>query len=693
VIIDTPLEEESGDSLDRGPFASLVAKALLAENKQRATVVGLVGGWGTGKSTVANFTLAKIKEADKDIEIIRFEPWMVTTTEALAREFFKELGKAVLPKDDSKDAREKRARFYKYTALTLDALALTTDAGGTLGVPFTGLASKAFKGSRKAIDLAAKGLEAQAHQPTLREARESLSKALIGLKRPVVVVIDDIDRLNADEMRTVFQIIKACADFPNVRYLLLFDRKQVVHALGESVSDPNAFLEKIVGQSFDLPAATRAQRISVLDEAVTALGLHEGLPKEDFERLSSVFDRILLPGLNTLRHVKRFVNTVRTLIPGVIVDGFRNIDPADFLALEFIRQYAPDYYAVIRDEHAPLPGGKFVELVNPKETEKERAEKKAAVLSSIQEPYKKLVEEAVKSFDSRSMSPERSRRFNTEYWRPVYLGFHEGRARVPEARWKAFVEALATPDQEQTWLKEWSDREKRDEWVAAITTRVLDIPWPESLNLLRILFDWGEVQRQETSKFMGQYHSWEFCVRFCVDAIMSVTPDDLNPVEELLKVMKDSTSIVASGYSVGTEAERNRKNDYDRWAREYDLSPLIEALQPRLTAMITDESIWECSDVSTAMAAAHYLVEKNLYDEWWESIPKNEYRLVNYLDKDLGEVETFNYGFEESPLVEAIRNIDPEKLTEKGKEARMNVLRSIRNGPRVDPFRRRPVAD
>jgi predicted KAP-like P-loop ATPase len=111
--LDDPVEDEGQDELARGPFAALIAAALLAENKRRATVVGITGGWGTGKTTVANFV---IKRVQGKATVVRFEPWMVGTSEALAREFFKELGKAAWPKEDTKDAREARARYYRYAA-------------------------------------------------------------------------------------------------------------------------------------------------------------------------------------------------------------------------------------------------------------------------------------------------------------------------------------------------------------------------------------------------------------------------------------------------------------------------------------------------------------------------------------------------------------------------------------------------
>ncbi len=62
------------------------------------------------------------------------------------------------------------------------------------------------------------------------------------------------------------------------------------------------------------------------------------------------FDAVLVPGLSTVRQIKRFFATANTLIPGVVVNGYRNVDPADFLALVYIRQNAPGVYDNIRNE-------------------------------------------------------------------------------------------------------------------------------------------------------------------------------------------------------------------------------------------------------------------------------------------------------------------------------------------------------
>mgnify|MGYP001067267550 CR=1 FL=1 len=69
-------------------------------------------------------------------------------------------------------------------------------------------------------------------QETVRDTRKRIEDALRKTGRRIVVFVDDIDRLDADEIRVVFKMVRLVADFPNVTYLLAFDRPRVEEALG-----------------------------------------------------------------------------------------------------------------------------------------------------------------------------------------------------------------------------------------------------------------------------------------------------------------------------------------------------------------------------------------------------------------------------------------------------------------------------
>src|SRR5258708_32230811 len=88
----------------------------------------------------------------------------------------------------------------------------------------------------------------------IKETKAEVSELLRQLKAPILVVIDDVDRLTADEVRLIFQLIKANADFPNLVYLALFQRDIVEKSLEKVTSGSGKdFLEKIVQIGFDGP--------------------------------------------------------------------------------------------------------------------------------------------------------------------------------------------------------------------------------------------------------------------------------------------------------------------------------------------------------------------------------------------------------------------------------------------------------
>ena len=88
----------------------------------------------------------------------------------------------------------------------------------------------------------------------LQSIKDRIIKEVVSSELKIVAIIDDIDRLNDEEIRAVFQLVKSLADFPNMMYFLSFDLDTVTHALN-SVQDGNGlkFLEKIVQMPFELP--------------------------------------------------------------------------------------------------------------------------------------------------------------------------------------------------------------------------------------------------------------------------------------------------------------------------------------------------------------------------------------------------------------------------------------------------------
>lgn len=443
---DSPLENEEDDLLDRVGFAHLIADALLKTNPKHANVIGLIGGWGTGKSTVANFVVKRIEELNKEkinqgvkeATIIHFEPWMISSTEALVKEFFIELGKALLPKDKSQDSVEKRKKFYKYAAKSFEVLGVIAEAVDYVSAPIGKPTKFAANKIKSSLDIAAESLEESFTQPSLRESKETVCRLLESENKTVIVIIDDIDRLTSEEIQTVFKLIKACADFPRVSYLLLYDREQVCHALKDIVHNTEYYLEKVVSQVFDLPELTYTQHKAFVINNVNLLGYNEQLFGSQKKRLSEVIEDVLLPGLKTYRQAKRFFNTVNKLLYSVTYNGILSVDLADFLTLEYIRQYAPDIYNVILTLRKSISN--IITEFNNSDNFNNTLDK-AIKDSNHDNQLIEVLHKSVKCLTSQELffSSDLERRFMTIVWQYAYLGFNYKRVPFNDRKWHDFL--------------------------------------------------------------------------------------------------------------------------------------------------------------------------------------------------------------------------------------------------------------
>jgi hypothetical protein len=171
--------------------------------------------------------------------------------------------------------------------------------------------------------------------------RAKITKALAVLTKPIAVVLDDIDRLSTSEIRDVFKLVRLTASFPNIVYIVAFDRSRVEKALGEQGVPGRDYLEKILQVAVDLPALSsdvlNRQMFSAVDGALAAI---ENPGRFDEQVWPDVFMEIVRPLVRNMRDVRRYAaaihGTVRTLHGQIAL--------ADVLALEAVRVFLPDVF-------------------------------------------------------------------------------------------------------------------------------------------------------------------------------------------------------------------------------------------------------------------------------------------------------------------------------------------------------------
>jgi hypothetical protein len=172
--------------------------------------------------------------------------------------------------------------------------------------------------------------------------RKQVEKALSSLTNPLVIVLDDIDRLTTQEVRQVFQLVRLTASFPNTVYVLAFDRNRVEQALSEDGVPGREYLEKILQLAIDLPVvpdeALQSQIFEALDAALTGIGDVGELDRNSWPNL---FFDVIRPLLKSMRDVSRYALAVRSAASSL--QG--QVALADVLALEAVRVFMPDFFA------------------------------------------------------------------------------------------------------------------------------------------------------------------------------------------------------------------------------------------------------------------------------------------------------------------------------------------------------------
>lgn len=332
---DKPIEEFSQDRLGRADFARSLARSLAKYDRPESLTIGLYGAWGIGKTSVINLAQKAIPDySDPPPIIIPFNPWYFSDREHLIRQFLEVLSTEIGLK--GKDKTYKRAaRIVSNISKGFEPLAAL--------LPLPWLAPLVKLGSRMGI---AKLSELAEKAGSLESVKAEISKALAEGRRRVVIVIDDIDRLSAAEMATMFQAVKALADFEYTTYLMAFDETVVTDALNRVQDGHGAeYLEKIVSVVRHIPPIPQARIRAVTIEALNEFAAAHPSEAWSNESRGAALMTYLSKACRTLRHLHRLANALYADISAM--NG--EVDGLDFVGITALRILSPNTYYFVRD--------------------------------------------------------------------------------------------------------------------------------------------------------------------------------------------------------------------------------------------------------------------------------------------------------------------------------------------------------
>ncbi|MCA0294109.1 MAG: KAP family NTPase [Actinobacteria bacterium] len=332
--------ERRPDELGREAFAIYLAELVGKVIEQSdSSVLALIGDWGSGKSSILELLRRKLGSDGSNWLLAEFNPWTYPDAQHLMRGFFTELLAAVPRADRQKPVRE-----------TLGKLAQAVSPWGKLAGAF-GVDGEAV------LDASA---DALLGLTSASAAKRTAEEALRDLDHPILMVIDDLDRLTPDELLEVLKLVRLVGRLPHVYYLLAYDERTLLDVLrrtpiaGDDEGRARAYLEKIVQVRLDMPALRGTQRANLMNEGLNSIltANHVALTESDQQRLSDIYSEVLDRRLRTPRSINRFLGQVQASYPPL----HGEVDFVDYFLVTWLRTQEPGVYALLHRERDALLG-------------------------------------------------------------------------------------------------------------------------------------------------------------------------------------------------------------------------------------------------------------------------------------------------------------------------------------------------
>ena len=286
---DRPIKKCEQDTLGHRGYAEGVARAILQHPPETCMVYAIFGGWGTGKTSILYMiaeAIEKIGPANGTPIIVHFNPWLFSDQGTLSATFFN-----VIKREFGRGGHDQLAKDVGNLFDTMSKLA-APHLYMSLALKISGSISRIFPNT------------------DLETTRDNIARILTNSQQRVVIVIDDIDRLTANEIRQIFLLVKSMADFPYVTYLLAFDDEIVTKALEEpTCGKGREYLEKIVQVQLPVPETSKSKLKRLVSKHLDAMIEDRGNSSWDQSYWRTVELAFWRP-FRTMRGVYRYLNAL-----------------------------------------------------------------------------------------------------------------------------------------------------------------------------------------------------------------------------------------------------------------------------------------------------------------------------------------------------------------------------------------------
>lgn len=380
---DKPIENAEEDLLNRADFSNSLADAILKWKNKESWIVALTGDWGIGKTSVKNLVVNRIKTNSQDTRIIEFEPWEWSSQDLIMNAFFREIASELEVKDSSKRYKQLAEKFRRYSYYLNNIQVVASPS--IKGIPLLlgvllggGLFIEIFPNNfslelltNLTISVIAiwlvfvEGLGslfksimdrnehlAEENRQSITDFKDDIAESLSKISDPILIIIDDIDRLQRHQILTIMQLVKSNADFENIVFLLLYSKSVLEKKITDNTQTGHEYMEKIVQVEFKVPEpdfiVLRRYLIDHLDSILDKIKYNNFDQIFDNSYFTDVFYKQGLARYFTnLRSVYKFLNSFEFNLLSQLENDYLEVNFVDFMVLETFRIFEPKLYSAI----------------------------------------------------------------------------------------------------------------------------------------------------------------------------------------------------------------------------------------------------------------------------------------------------------------------------------------------------------
>ena len=288
-LTDNEIKTAADDALNNQEQATHFAQTVLASGSNSGLVYGIDGPWGTGKTSFINLASNYWRlKAASEVIVFRFEPLRYASDPDLAERFIRDLSAEIQRQVFVPEFQPAATRYSRM---------------------LKGKADFSFLGFTLALEPSV---------ATIDELLEEIDDVLRRIRRRLIVVVDDLDRLAAKAINNVLFTVQRTFKLTQAAYILCYDTENLVAAKDEG-ERARQFLEKFVNLKVSLFVDSSALSRFLRRDWKKDEEKFPSIPSETMLKLASIlseFANILegenaatyMPLIGDMRKLKRFVN-------------------------------------------------------------------------------------------------------------------------------------------------------------------------------------------------------------------------------------------------------------------------------------------------------------------------------------------------------------------------------------------------